>query len=524
MVYVAYLSLCHKDPSGVVAQARRLTRQGDFVAIHFDRSASNADYAQIRAALRHDVRVVFAPRRRCGWGEWSLVAASLDLARVALEAFPKATHFYLMSGDCMPIKPAHHIRAVLAGNNQDYIEHHDFFKSDWIKTGMRADRLIYRHFFNERTQKRRFYWAYEWQQRLGLQRALPAGIAMRVGSQWWCLRRETLQAVLAFCKTRPDIVRFFRTTWIPDETFFQTLVAHLVDSRFLQNRPPTFLVFTDYGLPVVFCQDHFEFLLQQDSFFARKISPDPKGLRLQLADMYDSGPEVGQTSRIGHRLHGYLTTRGRNGHRFAPRIWARDAQIGHGRVIFVILAKKWHLGKALAQRMQDALDLPSGDYLFDEQPGGLPDLGGLEQAPHKRRRNVRGVLRLLLLHWGRDQMVMCLDPSRLDLLQDLANDGCQLRVLELSSVFDDETLLGHAERIGLLPSDAPRGMAAGLLPALRREIALESERILGANLPSLNVAQSHAPSHHNQQALGAFLVGFADPGQVQAITQCLFQD
>ena len=67
-------------------------------------------------------------------------------------------------------------------------------------------------------------------------------------------------------------------------------------------------------------------------------------------------------------------------------------------------------------------------------------------------------------------------------------------------------------------------MAAGLLPALRREIALESERILGANLPSLNVAQSHAPSHHNQQALGAFLVGFADPGQVQAITQCLFQD
>ena len=200
----------------------------------------------------------------------------VGLARVALDAFPKATHFYLMSGDCMPIKPAHHIRAVLAGNNQDYIEHHDFFKSDWIKTGMRADRLIYRHFFNERTQKRRFYWAYEWQQRLGLQRALPAGISIRVGSQWWCLRRETLQAVLAFCKTRPDIVRFFRTTWIPDETFFQTLVAHLVDSRFLQNRPPTFLVFTDYGLPVVFCQDHFEFLLQQDSFLLVKYHLIPK--------------------------------------------------------------------------------------------------------------------------------------------------------------------------------------------------------------------------------------------------------
>ena len=67
-------------------------------------------------------------------------------------------------------------------------------------------------------------------------------------------------------------------------------------------------------------------------------------------------------------------------------------------------------------------------------------------------------------------------------------------------------------------------MAAGLLPALRREIALELERILGANLTSLNVAQSNAPYSHNQQALAAFLVGFADPGQVQAITQCLFED
>ena len=92
--------------------------------------------------------------------------------------------------------------------------------------------------------------------------------------------------------------------------------------------------------------------------------------------MYDSGPEVGQISRIGHRLHGYLTARGRNGQRFAPRIWARDAQIGAGRMIFVILAKKWHLGKALAQQMLDAFDLPSGAHLFDEQAGGLPDLGG----------------------------------------------------------------------------------------------------------------------------------------------------
>jgi hypothetical protein len=42
-------------------------------------------------------------------------------------------------------------------HNADYIESFDFFASDWIKTGLKRERLVYRHVFNERTQKRLFY-------------------------------------------------------------------------------------------------------------------------------------------------------------------------------------------------------------------------------------------------------------------------------------------------------------------------------------------------------------------------------
>ena len=158
MAKIAFLLLCHKDPEGIIGQAERLTAAGDFIAIHFDARASAADYRKIRERLAGNPNVAFAKKRvKCGWGEWSLVQASLNAARVAVERFPAATHFYMLSGDCMAIKSAEFAHAYLDAADADYIENFDFYESDWIKTGLKEDRLIYRHLFNERRQKRLFY-------------------------------------------------------------------------------------------------------------------------------------------------------------------------------------------------------------------------------------------------------------------------------------------------------------------------------------------------------------------------------
>ena len=103
MTQIAFILLCHKDPEGVIAQTLRLTAAGDCVAIHFDARSSNADFARIRAALEANPQVTFARRRlKCGWGEWSLVAATLETVRAAVAAFPGATHFYLLFLRCPP--------------------------------------------------------------------------------------------------------------------------------------------------------------------------------------------------------------------------------------------------------------------------------------------------------------------------------------------------------------------------------------------------------------------------------------
>ena len=43
-----------------------------------------------------------------------------------------------------------------------------------------------------------------------------------MGSQWWCLTRATLRAILRD-PDRPALARYFRGVWIPDESYFQTL-------------------------------------------------------------------------------------------------------------------------------------------------------------------------------------------------------------------------------------------------------------------------------------------------------------
>ena len=379
MSRIAYILLCHKHVDGIVAKAESLISQGDYLSIHFDANAPKAEYDRLRSALSENESVVLAKRKRCGWGEWSLVDATLSALRKADEAFPSASHFYLISCDCMPIKTAEHIHGYLDDYDADFIESFELFASDWIKTSLREERLIYRHWFNESTQARRFYASFRIQQMLGLTRTIPSDLNVMIGSQWWCLRRQTVEAVVEFIKSRPDVVRFFRNTWIPDETFFQTLVGHQVPSAEITCRTPTFLMFSDTGMPVNFYNDHYDMLAGQDSFFARKVSPDAIDLKDRLSELYGKSGIDFRISNDGQRLFCFLTGRRRVGERYGHRFW--DAESGWGRehTLLTVTSKKWHFAKRFLERVGGITNIHAVEYLFDEADTALPDLGGIKK-------------------------------------------------------------------------------------------------------------------------------------------------
>jgi hypothetical protein len=525
MSTIAFILLCHKDPEGVIRQAERLTAVGDYIAIHFDGRARKADYDRIRSALESNPRVAFAKRRvKCGWGEWSLVAATLEAVQAADAAFPEATHFYMLSGDCMAIKTAELSHTYLDSEDVDYIESFDFFNSEWIKTGFKEERLIYRHWFNERTQKRFFYGSFQLQRRLGVTRRIPADLQMMIGSQWWCLRRRTIEAVLDFCRGRPDVLRFFRTTWIPDETFFQTVVRHLVPDSEIRSRTLTFLMFSDYGMPVTFYNDHYDLLLSQDFLFARKISGDALDLKKRLGELYAAKGMEFQISNEGRGLYKFLTGRGRIGRRFAPRFWETESSLGRSRELLIVTCKKWHVAKRLVQRIRDATGLPAIDYLFHEEATRMPDLGGIEATLEKRTRHRRALMRMLYDHYKTDRLLICLDPSAIDLMEDFYSDRATVRMLEIECNFTDDYLIGHAKRVGLAGDMTPDQTLQRLLPTIRYDVKFESDRIRDADLRNFGRMRESNTLEENAVPLASFLTVPLETAREIASVNYLFVD
>ena len=525
MAKIAYILLCHKDPDAIIRQAERLTAAGDYMAIHFDASASSAHFEQITKTLADNPNVVFATKRiRCGWGEWSLVQATLNAVQSAVNAFPRATHFYMLSGDCMAIKSAEYTRQFLDDNDADFIESYDYFESDWIKTGWKEERLIYRHWFNERTQKGLFYGMFNLQKRLGITREIPADLQIQIGSQWWCLRRRTIEFLLEFTKQRKDVMRFFRTTWIPDETFFQTLVRHLVPEGEIRSRTLTFLMFTDYGMPVTFYHDHYDMLLSQDYLFARKISAEAKDLKRRLGLLYAAKGVRFQISNEGRSLFDFLTGRGRIGRRFVTRFWETESTLGRERELLIVVCKKWHVAKRVLERIRQVTNVPAIEYLFNEESTPLPDLGGIQTTLGKRTRHRRALMRMLFDYYETDRLIVCMDPGNLDLLNDFASDRSVTRILEIECTFTDEYLTGHAMRVGLAGEQTSQETLDRLLPTIRNDMIHEADQMRDAQFENHSRMREAAGSDQNTDALSEFLVIPKDKAQEIAETDYLFAD
>lgn len=506
MAKIAYILLCHKDPEAIIQQAEQLTAAGDYMALHFDARARAQDYQQIHDALSDNPNVCFAAKRiKCGWGEWSLVEATLQALSAAVAAFPRATHFYMLSGDCMAIKTAEYAHQFLDARDQDFIESFDFFDSNWIKTGMKEDRLIYRHFVNERKHKQLFYWSHQVQKTLGLKRPIPADIQVQIGSQWWCLRRRTVETLLRFIRKRRDVVRFFRTTWIPDETFFQTLVRHLIPETEIETRTLTFLMFTDYGMPVNFHNDHYDLLLSQDFLFARKISAEARTLKSRLGRLYAAEGVEFQISNEGRNLYEFVAQRGRIGRRFAPRFWETESSLGRDRELLIVVCKKWHVAKRLLEQVRQVSNIPAIEYLFHEEDTPLPDLGGIQAALMKRTRHRRALMRMLFDYYETDKLIICLDPSALELMNDFHSDRSATRFLQIDCTFSDDYLAGHALRVGLAGERTPPQALERLLPTIRNDILHETDCIRDAGFDQLFHMREGASHEEHTEQLAQFL-------------------
>ncbi len=261
--------LAHTAFDRVEQLVRHWSAAGCPVVLHIDENVPQTAYQQLVTSLSDLKDIRFSKRFRCEWGTWGIVQATKAATAQLLEEFPKADRVYLCSGSCLPLRPIKDLEAYLdAHPGTDFIESATSADVRWAVGGLDAERFTLRFPFSWRKQRRLFDAYVRLQRRFKYERSLPEGIRPHLGSQWWCLTRETLEAILS----DPDLDRYdryFRTVWIPDESYFQTLARR--HAKTIESRSLTLSKFDFQGKPNVFYNDHLKALQESRCFVARKI-------------------------------------------------------------------------------------------------------------------------------------------------------------------------------------------------------------------------------------------------------------
>ncbi len=284
---VGFLMLCHTALGRAAQVARHWASSGCPVVIHVDRRVTKEDFEEFRAALSNLDNIRFSARHRCEWGGWSIVEATQTAAALMLREFPDVRHVFLGSGSCLPLRPVQDLQSYLAARPRtDFIESVTTSEVTWTIGGLDIERFTLRFPFSWKRSRRFFDLAVRVQRRFGLSRRVPSGIVPHLGSQWWCLTRQTLSAILDDPR-RPVWDRYFRHVWIPDESYFQTL-ARLYATD-IESRPLTLSKFDFQGKPHIFYDDHLQLLRRSDCFVARKIWPKAEKL---YASFLSNDPQV----------------------------------------------------------------------------------------------------------------------------------------------------------------------------------------------------------------------------------------
>ncbi|MEP5759820.1 MAG: beta-1,6-N-acetylglucosaminyltransferase [Litoreibacter sp.] len=312
---VGFVMLVHTGLDRAAQTARHWAGCGNPVVIHVDKDVPDHDFDRFKHRLNDLENLEFADRQCCEWGGWSIVAATQRACEKLLHENPDVSHVFLVSGSCLPLRPIDELQNYLDERpDTDFIESVTTDEVDWTIGGLHQERFTLRFPFNWKRNRQLFDAYVRFQRRFSITRKIPKDIVPHLGSQWWCLSRRTLAAILQDPR-RPEFDTYFKHVWIPDESYFQTLSR--LHSTNLESRTLTLSKFDHQGKPHVFYDDHIQLLRRSNCFVARKIWPSAGRLyREFLAESENTSPMAEPNPLRIDRLFSHATqrrVRGRSG-------------------------------------------------------------------------------------------------------------------------------------------------------------------------------------------------------------------
>ena len=126
-------------------------------------------------------------------------------------------------------------------------------------------------------------------------------------------------------------------------------------------------------------------------------------------------------------------------------------------------------------------------------------------------------MRMLFDYYETDRMMICLDPSNIELFRDFYADRSETRLLEIECQYSDTYLEGHAKRVGLAGEQTGPEALERLLPTIRGDIEYERDQIRDATFEHMYRLRERLEPSENVEPLAEFLS--IDPAQAREIAE-----
>ena len=275
---LAAVVLAHDDPDHVTRLLGAL--DGLPVFVHCDAKTPRAVAARMTSAA-HTYPL---PRLDTRLSSWSLVAAELAGVQAALSS-TGARHVAVLSGADYPLLRVPELVELLqAWQGRSFIYNRPLPFEKW-NTRWHPDGGAWRTRYRVLTHGDHLVTLRGRHLRSPIPRRRPQGLELRASSQWKVYSRRDAELLLRITESRPDLVAFWRSTFIPEESYVASVLAspRLVGSAALVPclANPWFLDFPDGGThPRWLGDDDFDALAR-----ARSAPPyDPATPRPGVAD------------------------------------------------------------------------------------------------------------------------------------------------------------------------------------------------------------------------------------------------
>jgi hypothetical protein len=297
---LAYLIFVHKDPPQLARLLKRLYYPTCMFYIYVDAKTDINLFRSEISDIPSDNVVWLKKRKSISWGNFSLSDAYLSSFETILKQRPEPDFILTISGQDYPIATNETIQNWLAQHVDQTILDHSIVTNDAPHVLERVEQyylLIKRHHTvkyphpNPDILRRKvFNTALRLSSLFPLPRRMPMDHQLYFGTNWFQLKPVAAQYLVDFSRLNPAYLKFFHTTYVPEEFLFHTVLLNAsdLDRGKVYNQRLTYMQWDrppgSYTAPISI--NELPSILASDKLFARKFDRQYGDEVLNQIDQY----------------------------------------------------------------------------------------------------------------------------------------------------------------------------------------------------------------------------------------------